>query len=305
MEEWKKRRQCEIQQEYGNCLTNFGAAHIAACETSCEEDESRFQKREEHDLLAAQRGRSAMLQEQRKRDREAEERLMKKKRKQQRNASVQADLKEVRSKNIDSVMVSDEDEDESAGVRVETFTNKPNMHKSSAANYNPKNFTSNSIDSSNNCDSEDGSSCAEIESDVEFNQITNLLKQKCFEKYNEDPVKVPEEPIELSDSSYEEDEPLHPPKPTPVKSKQKSILKKTQPVKMQKNNVKVPRTKKVEQSKLDNDRVKYVDFGNHYTTSYLPDDDLVTFNNKISKRNATTEAKKHERIGVMNDEVLR
>lgn len=306
--EWKKRRQSEIQDECGICLTKFGAAHIAACEASCEEDEMLHQKRDEYDLMAAQRGRSAMLQEQRKRDREAEERLMKRKRRQQKNAGVQADLiQRPAPRNINRVEEESpeevSDEEENSAVRVQTFINKPNLHKSST--YNPKNFTSNSVNSSNDCDSTESS--LEVESEEEFNQITNLLKQKCLETNHEPPAEVHEDPIEIS-SSEDEPEPL-PVQKRKVKSqpepKKKSILKTVQSPKGKKVKTKPP--VKVKTVQPTDQRVKYVDFGNKYVSSYVPNDDLVTQNNETARRNATSEAKKHEQSTSRNvsDDVLK
>lgn len=302
---WKKRRQCDIQEEYGNCLTNFGAAHIAACEASCEEDEALQNKREEYDLLAAQRGRSAMLQEQRKRDREAEERLAKRRRRQLKNAAVQANLV-TRRDVATNVEESDEyvsEEEENSGVRVETFTNKPNLHKSSASSYNPKNFTSNSVDSSNNCDSEEeDETSSETPSEDEFNQITNLLKQKCFEPYHEPPA---EEVVEVSSSSEEEPIPVLKGKPKLQPSpKKKGILKKVQTPKGKKLPAKPVPAKKAQPV---DQRVKYVDFSNKYVTSYAPADDLVTHNSDTSKRNANSEAKKLEQSTKrkVDDDVLK
>lgn len=313
MNEWKKRRQCDIQEEYGACLTNFGAAHIAACEASCEEDEALFQRRGENDLLAAQRGRAAMLQEQRKRDREAEERLLKKKRKRQKNASVQANLVTRSQANRSPIRISvppvvdespDEsneeicEEDESNSARAETFSSKPNLHKSSASNYNPKNFTSNSVDSSNNYESEDEVSSAELESEQEeFNQITNLLKQKCYENYQH-PAKVVKEPVVLSDSSIEVEPPPPPKAKKPslnMQSTKKSILKTSQ-----------MKPKSLTKQSLGQDqRVKYVDCGNKYTTTYLPDEDLVIHNTKTSTSNAKTEATKLNQRTIVNNDILR
>ena len=287
---------------------------MAACDASCEEDENLLQKREEHDLLAAQRGRTAMLQEQRKRDREAEERLMRKKRKQQRNASVQADLVTCKEVNRGPVRIplpvevennGDDEEDEEDMTRVKTFTSKPNLHKSSVSNYNPKNFTSNSVDSSNNYESEDDVSSLEQESEEEFNQITNLLKQKCFEHYQNHPVRSAEEPIELSDSSSIENEPL-PPKKTKkvaatVQLTKKGILKKYQ---VKTTKPKVSSSPKSKKTSEQDERVKYVDFANKYTSSYVPKDDLVTPNTETSRSNAMREAKKYQQT-VVSDEILR
>lgn len=317
LNEWKKRKQCDIQEEYGACLTNFGAAHMAACEASCEEDEGLLQKREENDLLAAQRGRSAMLQEQRKRDRATEERLLKRKRKQQKNAAVQANIvtrKEVIQNPIRIPVPSvnndcnEEDEEEEA-VRVEKFSSKPNLHKSSTSSYNPKNFTSNSVDSSNNNESEDEVSSSELDSEEEFNQITNLLKQKCYGSYNNSPPKRMEEPILLSDDSSIEIDQLPPQKTKRVTSTSasnvepanKSILKKSQPKPARQKSFQPSQSRP---SPEQDQRVKYVDFGNKYTSSYLPSDDLVTKNAKTMKSNAQTEARKHQPT-VVNDDILR
>lgn len=251
-----------------------------------------------------------MLQEQRKRDREAEERLAKRKRKQQKNASVQADFVSRRHFGTNSQKFEEDDEDEDvsggeeeAGTRVETFVNKPNLHKSTASSYNPKNFTSHSIDSSNNCDSEPESSL-EVESVEEFNQITNLLKQKCADFYKEPPVEIPDDVIEVSES---EDEPPPPRKTKQVKlpapTRKKSILKKAPSPKSSKRRPKSPK-----KAQLDEQRVKYVDFGNKFVTSYVPDEDLVTHSRTELTTNARTAAKHHEQAGgarSVSDDVLR
>lgn len=291
---------------------------MAACDASCEEDEAMHQRREEHDLLAAQRGRTAMLQEQRKREREAEQRLLKKKRKRQKNASVQADFLTQKSASrspikilVPANVVEEEEcceEEEINAPRVETFASKPNLHKNSTSNYNPKNFASDSVDSSNNYESVDEISSSELEldSEEEFHQITNLLKQKCYEQYRDPPVTLSEEPMIISDSSSIEADPLPPPKTkkktlVALQPAKRSILKKcqTKPVK-----TKTPEPSSIKQSAERDNRVKYVDFANQYTTSYAPDVDLVTQNTETSKTNAKTAAKKH-RTPVVNDDILR
>lgn len=296
--DWKRRTQSQIQQEYGHCFTKFGAAHIAACDASCEEDEASQNKRKEYDLLAAERGRCSMLQEQRKRDREAEERLAKRKRRNQKNAAVQVDpvtRKHFGANFRAEVEVEELSEDENDEARVETFSSKPNLHKSSASAYNAKNFTSHSVDSSNNNDSGDEVSSQELESDVEFNQITNLLKHRLIRS----PKKIEEpDPIEISESS-ESDDPIPLPK---VKSKarpkispKKGILKKVQ----------LPK-KKTKSPQAEPQKVKYVDYGNKYTTSYVPKDDLVT-TSRPSSSNARAEATKHMEAcsHKISDDVLR
>jgi hypothetical protein len=299
-----------IHEEYGHCLSNFGAAHIAACEASCEEDEAIHQRREEHDLMAAQRGRAAMLQEQRKRDREAEERIVKRKRRLLKNASVQANLVTRREIDVDLRNLhgenEDEDgnfEDEQGGVRVEKFTSKPNMHKSkSNSTYDPKNFTSHSVDSSNS----DEESSPELDSEVEFNQITNLLKQKSYNFHRDpSPIKTFEEIVELSDSS--ESEPIL--RPPPQRQKQ-AKLPVEQPKKQSilKKNVEWKHAKPQQKDSLEDQRVNYLDFGNKHVSSYTPGNDLVTQNTKKSGKNAKTEARKQEQRagkGTVSDDVLR
>lgn len=309
IEECRRRQRNQMEKEYESCLENFGAAHIAACEASCEEDEALFQKREENDLMAAQRGRSAMLSEQRKRDRAAEERLVQKKRRNQKNASVQADL--VSRKNfganynsqhhieIESENVSEEEDE---NVRVQTFTNKRNPHKTSTSIYNPQNFTSNSVESSNNYESEDIETSSERESD-EFNQITNLLKQNIYERDQKNSDGLSDDPIELSDSSEEKE----PPKRQNFKNpshkviQKKSILKKVRsPIKtLTKSSNKIVHAQ-------DDKRVKYVDLANKFTTSYIPKDNLVT-ESQDSGTNARAEANRLNKAvlhGVSSD-VLR
>ena len=291
-----------LRDEYAHCLENFGAAHIAACEASCEEDEAIHQRREEYDLMAAERGRAAMLQEQRKRDREAEERLAKRKKKNLRSVSVQADVVSRREVGIDVRSNEDESENESENenrsVRVGKFKNKPNLHKSLRTVYNPKDYTSNSVDSSNNLDSEDQESLPEIDSEVEFNQITNLLKQKAY-NFHREPEKK-EEPVDLSSSS-DSDPPqrVHIQKQVKFPAEKKGILKKNQPTKTPKKTLKEPE---------EDQRVNYLDFRNKHVSSYIPDNNLVTQNTQKSAKTAKTAAEKlTQRManGVVGDDVLR
>lgn len=244
-----------------------------------------------------------MLQEQRKRDREAEDRLEKRKRRKQVNAAVQADVSRKEfgayfAGNPEENDLEEYSEEEEASAEV--FTSQPNLHKSVASTYNPRNFTSNSVDSSNH--SEDSTSRDDVDSEEEFNQITNMLKQKNSEMFTRTPKANVEENIQISDSSDNEIAPRPPPKEKqkkPIQSpKAKGILKKPQ---LQKKTI------KSKQSEQQPQRVKYVDFGNKYSTSYLPSDDLVTANSSKTTANAFSEAQTHERAGLGNisDGVLR
>jgi hypothetical protein len=191
-----KRLQCEqIGKEYVASLENFGAAHVAALDASCEEDEIDVQKRDEYDLIASTRGRSAMLQVQRERDRAAEERLAKRKRKGLKSVSIQADL--LSRKPSKEQFDCDSEEDSSS-----KYMSQVNCNRNSA--YNPKNFTSNSVDSSNHGESinDDETSVEVEESEEEFDQIKNLLKRRCFDfdnQFENDQNDL----ISLSDSSSE------------------------------------------------------------------------------------------------------
>jgi len=302
LNEWKGRKQCELQQKVDDCISQFGAAHIAACYASCEEDELLCEQREEYDLLAASRGRSAMLQEQRKRDREAEERLLKRRRGQRKTVAVQADLmpsyksKQMEANNSDKDENSEEElEEEEEGARVTRFTSKPNLHKtnSKTVNYNPRNFTSNSVDSSNHCDSETSSEEI-VESELEFDQITNLLKQKCYEF--DRPQKTASEVVEISSetSDLEEVEIVQPQprvskKQPQVKPVKKSILKKSAPIATSKKKSSPKKKVPLEAAQ----RVSYLDFANKYTTSYIPKKDLVTHHKPANQQsNAMEEASK-------------
>lgn len=314
LDAWKKRTQCEIQQQYGQCLSNLGAAHIAACETSCEEGEAKYQKRQEYDLMAAQRGRSAMLQEQRKRDREAEDRLAKRKRNQLKNAGVQTGSVSHREfgTNVNTLDASEEEvsEGEEPVIRVETFKNKRNFHKNSATQYNPAEYACNSVDSSNNCDSEEQESSEGIEeSELEFDQITNLLKQKCYggfkQRGNE---RIPEEVVEISESSEEEEvQRSRVRERTKTVVQRKGILKKSvSPKKKPKAKTPAKRTQPAKLAQPEAGRVKYVDFGNKYTTTYVPDDDLVTVNHPTTRPNARTEASiQQQMVKLPSENVLR
>lgn len=300
--EWKKRQQCDIQREYGKCFNEFGAAHIAVCEASCDEDETLAKKREEYDLLAAERGRCAMLQEQRKRDREAEDRLAKKKRKQLKNVSVQADIvsrKEFGANfsGIPENKCQDEDSFEDETIS-EVFSSKPNLHKSAAPTYNPKNFTSNSVDSSNNCDS-DSTTC-DIDSEEEFNQITNMLTKNRFVKADSQ-IRF-EEKVEISDCSENE---------MPVRLVPKEKLNKKVIIPKSKGILKKSLGRgKVEpkSSKQDNQqRVQYIDFANKYSSSYVPSAGLVTQNNSKTNVSRISEVHEEKRVSarIVSDGVLR
>lgn len=301
--EWKKRTQCEIQKRIDDCAENFGNAHIAAVDASCEEDEFVTDKRDEQDLMAAMRGRLAMLQVQRERDRELENKLLKKKRLQQKTVGVQADFLTQRRfseqlinkhKNKETLDVSDEEEEGTKNI----FIAKPNPHKQHSNQYNPQDYTSNSVDSSNNCDSEI-ESIAELEEDesvkdndeseMEFNQISNLLRHRLHN--NQDNIKI-NEIIDVGSSDSESiSYNVQVPKKVTIKTspiqKKKGILKKSPSkasnIKKQNSPVK---SKKVQSS--DN-RVRYVDFGNKYETTYVPNKNLIIRNEK-SKTNALQNA---------------
>lgn len=274
---------------------------MAACDASCEEDEALNQRREEFDLMAAQRGRAAMLQEQRKRDRDAEERLAKRKRRQAKNVSVQADLETRQVVQENHEEAGEEFEEENDCTRVENFKNKPNLHRRNTAKvYNPQNFTSNSVDSSNS----ETESSPEVDSEVEFNQISNLLKQKSL-NFCPEPKKVEQvvEVSELSDSSESDPPPRQAAqlkKQVKIKIEQakKSILKK------------VPAKKIAQPLPKEDERVSYLDFGNKYVTSYVPGGDLITENTEKSGKNAKTAARKQEKRSEkdrrsVSDDVLR
>jgi hypothetical protein len=272
LNQWKRRKQYDTHQECGAGLSGLGAAHIAACETSCEDDESSCFRRKEFELLAAERGRSAMLQEQRKRDRAAEDRLAKRKQKHLKNAGVQTTFERHRNKVIEIIEeeeVSDEYISEEEAARAETFTNKRNFHKNSGPNYNPKNYTSNSIDSSNNFDSEgtNESLSPGDESEVEFNQISNLLKQKCFDFGNIQSLK-----IDHAESPEEEDQN----RKQPQRQSQPANLKSTASTKKRVTIQQSKAIKKPQISPKKQQKVKYIDYANKYTRDYSPDDDLVT-----------------------------
>lgn len=296
MGDWKRKTQCEIQKQIDNCVGNFGDAHIAAVDASCEEDELLRDKRDEQDLLASMRGRSAMLKVQREREREMENKLLKKKRQQQKTVGIQADFLIQRrfSENLINNQRNVETDVSEEEGNNDVFSIKPNPHKHSEQ-YNPQNYTSNSVDSSNNCDSE-SEGIAELEDDesvrdeseVEFNQITNLLRHGLHK--NQDNVEFNEIiDIGSSDSesiSYSKELP----KKVTIKSsptkKTKGILKKSSAKQNNKKSSSPLKSKKVQPA--DN-RVRYVDFGNKYETTYVPDKNLIVRNEK-SKTNARQNA---------------
>lgn len=303
--EWKKKTSCKIQNKIDDCIGNFGNAHIAAVDASCEEDESLRERRDEQDLMAAIRGRSAMLQVQREREREFEDKLLKKKRSHQKTVGIQADFltqqrfskamsESKQTQAVPAIEISDEEE---------MYSTKPNPHKHSEQ-YNPQNFTSHSVDSSNNCDSDDGD-IAELETDEsvkdleqsegEFNQITNLLRNGLTKSTNNDE--------QLSISSDNESLELPPkiyiPKNLTIKhkvtvsptKKKKGILKKspTKSPAVKKNLKKQTTPVKSKTTEIAENRVRYIDYGNKYETSYIPDKNLVVRSEKTSGRNDARE----------------
>jgi hypothetical protein len=296
--EWKRRNHCQIQAKIDECLSNFGEAHIAAVDASCEENEYIRQTREDKGLMAAVRGRKAMLQVQREREKQAEERLMKKKRNHQKTIGTQADflaqqglsetLAAHRRKNI--LELSDDDEDEEQTETV--FTSQPNVHKHSInidTNYNAQNFTSHSVDSSNNCDSDEVQDLQDYsDSEVEFNQIKNILMHA--DEADDDIIFISE--------SVSSDDIIHAKKAErqPLKNsspKKKSILIKT-PKKIISSNAtrkaKSPNKKTSKHKPVEESRVRYVDYTKgRYETTYVPPNGLITRSER-SQFNAKQEA---------------
>lgn len=311
--EWKRRSHSQIQAKIDECVKAFGNAHIAAIDASCEENELLRQDREEQDLLAATRGRKAMLQVQREREKQAEERLSKKKKHNQKTIGIQADFLAQRGfseslankKSTNHAQATEEEEDESNTF----FTSKPNLHKHSIKinnNYNPQNFTTHSVDSSNNCDSDEiddldlddvEENQTQNESEVEFNQITNLLKHRATTESSENEREVDEIIVLSASESTSSIEILAPRKKTSVKKhspKKKSIIKKSPNKKtvVKSNKVKAVKSpaKKTTKSKDEENRVTYVDYTNNkYETTYIPSKNLITRSEK-PKFNAMQEA---------------
>lgn len=329
--EWKRRRQCQIENQIDCGLRDFANAHIAALEASCEEGESLRDEREEHDLMAACRGRVAMLQEQRKRDKEAEERLLKKKRKNQKTIGIQADflaqhafkekLANNRDIHIDLANLNSESEEEN----IPRFTSKPNIHKhQQKTDYNPQNYTSNSVDS-NGSESSNEILVDELQKDdseLEFDQITNLLKQRMQEIYDAPEVKIAQAKEKSCESSSSSDvEIVEAPKKTKKtptkkatsetkKSSQKSILKANKPKATTASNKKLTSPKKSKTKPAEVNRVHYVDFTNNkYQSTYVPPSDLVT-RNEPRLLNAREEAEIHTNANdpatfKINEDILR
>lgn len=317
LSEWKKRTQCEIEKQIDNCAGNFGDAHIAAVDASCEEDELLRDKRDEQDLLASMRGRVAMLQVQRERERELESKLLKKKRQQQKTVGIQADFLTQRrfSENlINNQRHAETDMSEEEGIN-DAFTVKPNPHKHSEQ-YNPQNYTSNSVDSSNNCDSdsegiaeleEDESVRGNDESEVEFNQISNLIRQR--QHNNQDETEF-NEIINVGSSDSESiSYSIELPKKVTIKAspnkKKRGILKKSS-LKHNSNKSSSPvKSKKVQPAE---NRVRYVDFSNKYETTYAPDKNLIVRNEKSktnARQNAQIQTDDDAITKKINDDVLK
>ena len=313
LNEWKCNELNKIEKDYENCMANFGAAHKAAQDYNVEQGLFK-EKRKEYDLLAAERGRSSMQQEQRRREKEVEEKLIKKKRLRQKTIGVQADLLKRDSDNC-------EDEDEEGECRVSTFKSKSNPPRQLSAknNYNPKNYTSNSVESfTQNEGSEDSTS---NEESLEFNQITNLLKQKCWENSDSEPMKKNQNnrdnEVRIENlSSDESDEVINaryspPPPLRPKMSKSTSKRSSLKPEAATSSKTKSPRksaTSKKQPNKEYSNAVQYHDIGNKFTRSYIPEDNLVTYHKTSKGRpNAMQEAKDHEQNSYrgMNADILR
>lgn len=308
LNDWKKRRQTQIQEHIDNCIQDFGNAHIAAINASCEETESLREAREEQDLMASVRGRVAMLSEQRRREREAEERLQKKKRKHQKTIGIQADFLTQRGFSED-LTHPDSDSEVEEKEAVPKFTCKPNRHRHQT-DYNPQNYTSNSVDSSNTNDSDSAEEnvVAQKDDSMEFNQITNLLKQKMQEVYDAPTKKIATpKVVDISSESSSDVEfiPLPAKRLSPVRkhmkeSPQKGILKSKKPTTKNSSPKKTSKT-------TDNTRVRYVDYRNMYETSYEPRKDLVKRSKPMRSLNAKEEAEVQTDIisKNINDDILR
>lgn len=332
LNEWKSNELNNIEKDYENCMANFGAAHQAAQEYNVEQGIFR-KKRHEFDLMAAERGRTSMQQEQRRREKEAEEKLLKKKRLRQKTIGVQADLlKKERTFGREIINLTNyedtdhcEDEGKEGDCRVSTFKSKTNPPRQSSMknSYNPKNFTSNSVESfTQNEGSDQTEDSTSNEESLEFNQITNLLKQKCWEHSDNELTKKNQNNrhnnVRIEDySSEESDEAINdrysppPPQVRPKSSKspaKRSILK---PEAATVSKIKSPRktaTSKKQSNKDNSNVVQYHDIGNKYTRTYVPEDDLVTYHKSSKGRpNAMQEAQDHEQNSYrgMNADILR
>lgn len=332
LNEWKCNELNNIEKDYENCMANFGAAHKAALDYNVEQGIFR-KKRQELDLMAAERGRSSMQLEQRRREKEAEEKLIKKKRLRQKTIGVQADLlKKERTFGREIINLSNyddtdncEDEGEEESCRVSTFKSKSNLPRQSSAknNYNPKNFTSNSVESfTQNEGSDQTEDSTSNEESLEFNQITNLLKQKCWDHSENEPVKKyqnkRDNDVRIEDlSSDESDEVInerYSPSPPPLRPKsakssaKRSILKPEAAISSKTKSPRKQVTSKKKPNKEDSNAVQYHDIGNKFTRSYIPEDDLVTFHKSSKGRpNAMQDARDHEQNSYrgMNADILR
>ncbi|CAO1410041.1 unnamed protein product [Diamesa serratosioi] len=327
LNEWKRNELNNIEKDYENCMANFGAAHKAAQEYNVEQGIFK-EKRKEYDLMAAERGRSSMQHEQRRREKEAEEKLIKKKRMRQKTIGVQADLMQnerIFGREIINLTGNCEDEDEEGGCRVSTFKNKSNPPRQHSAknNYNPKNFTSNSVESfTQNEESDQTEDSTSNEESLEFNQITNLLKQKCWDYSDNEPVKknqnLRKNVVQIedlsSDESEENENARYSPPPPPLRTKsskspaKKSILK---PGAAKSSKTKSPMKSTSSKKKTPKEypnAVQYHDIVNRSSRNYIPDDGLVTHNNNSKGRpNAIQEAIEHEQNSYrgINADILR
>ena len=301
------------------------------------------EERETFDLIAADRGRSAIAKELEKRKKDEEAKALRRKKLKQKTIGIQTERIEkvhragkkiqppVASTSTQASLrledCSDQDSDNEVYNKCYESDEEPevarNIVKPSTVTtkviYNPQNFTTHSTDSSVNTPDD---------SSLEFHQITNILKrQQCwdFDNSPEKPQKAQKPPqkspeivqIDLSSESEEEAQPIRSPlklkRSSPIKKK--TIALKQPPRIIQKRNITrkpevAPREKSVENNRRKN--VKYVDFSNQYSKEYQQPKDFVIQHRRPSvpseKLNAMEEARSLNREEVnkeVNQDLLR
>jgi hypothetical protein len=196
---WKKKNVGELERKFENCLKNVGEAHRAAKEEEIERGIFQ-QKREEFDLMAAQRGRFATHKELEARRKEEEERVMKRKRMRQKTVGIQADFFE--KPTLEKTRIDDfEDSSENYSLCEEHPVGSFKApHKYNPTNFAPSSSTDSSILPSVQTDSEESQ---------QFDQITKLLKRKQSWKFSDseqqEEEEIPvQEILEISDESDSE-----------------------------------------------------------------------------------------------------
>lgn len=224
--EWKKQNICSLGKKLDQETKCVGEAHRAAVDEEIQMGIFR-DKREEFDLIAAQRGRHATQKQQDEKRQQEEERVMKRKRLKQKTIGIQANLLQV-PLDYDCEDFDSDDQDLSMCAE-ESNDEESKIESNPKPSYNPKNFatTNSSTESSIVVQKSVPPSQSDSEESLQFNQITNILKKKKLFNIDE---KQPEDADVIEISDYSDCENVMPP---PLPPKQTKTAKKIKTPKKQ------------------------------------------------------------------------